>query len=52
MNNAIERRMTRGACSHDCPDTCSFLVTLENGRAIKIQGDNGRVSLDESQSVP
>jgi len=27
------------ACPHDCPDTCAMLVTVENGRATKIQGD-------------
>jgi anaerobic selenocysteine-containing dehydrogenase len=29
----------RGACPHDCPDTCATLVTVENGRAVRIQGD-------------
>ncbi len=39
-NNEIAqgRQIVRGACPHDCPDTCSFFVTVENGRAIKIQG--------------
>jgi hypothetical protein len=23
----------RGACPHDCPDTCALLTTVENGRA-------------------
>ena len=27
------------ACPHDCPDTCGMLVTVEDGRATKIQGD-------------
>ena len=27
------------ACPHDCPDTCSMLVTVEAGRATKIQGN-------------
>ncbi|HET7668788.1 MAG TPA: molybdopterin oxidoreductase family protein [Burkholderiales bacterium] len=27
------------ACPHDCPDTCSMLVTVEEGRATKIQGN-------------
>jgi anaerobic selenocysteine-containing dehydrogenase len=27
------------ACPHDCPDTCSMLVTVEDGRATKIQGN-------------
>ncbi len=29
----------RGACPHDCPDTCATLVTVEEGRATRIQGD-------------
>jgi anaerobic selenocysteine-containing dehydrogenase len=32
-------RTTRGACPHDCPDCCATLVTVENGRATRIQGD-------------
>jgi anaerobic selenocysteine-containing dehydrogenase len=38
MNEESARRIIRGACPHDCPDTCSFFVTVENGRAIKIEG--------------
>src|SRR5947208_2881329 len=33
------RRVVRGACPHDCPDTCALHVTVENGRAIKVEGD-------------
>ena len=29
----------RVACPHDCPDTCAMLVTVEDGKATKIQGD-------------
>src|SRR5438445_637085 len=29
----------RAVCPHECPDTCSMLVTVENGRAINIAGD-------------
>jgi anaerobic selenocysteine-containing dehydrogenase len=29
----------RAACPHDCPDTCAIRVTVENGIAIKVQGD-------------
>ena len=29
----------RGACPHDCPDTCALLTTVENGVAIKVQGN-------------
>jgi anaerobic selenocysteine-containing dehydrogenase len=31
--------VVRGACPHDCPDTCATLVTVERGRATRIQGD-------------
>jgi anaerobic selenocysteine-containing dehydrogenase len=29
----------RGACPHDCPDTCALVTTVENGVAIKVQGN-------------
>jgi anaerobic selenocysteine-containing dehydrogenase len=29
----------RGACPHDCPDTCAIITTVEDGRAVRIQGD-------------
>jgi anaerobic selenocysteine-containing dehydrogenase len=29
----------RGACPHDCPDTCSWLITVRDGRAVQIEGD-------------
>ena len=28
-----------GACPHDCPDTCSMLVTVEDGRATAVRGN-------------
>jgi anaerobic selenocysteine-containing dehydrogenase len=31
--------IVRGACPHDCPDTCALHVTVDNGRAIKVEGD-------------
>jgi anaerobic selenocysteine-containing dehydrogenase len=33
------RKVVRGACPHDCPDTCALRVTVENGRVIRVQGD-------------
>ncbi|MDJ0954343.1 MAG: molybdopterin-dependent oxidoreductase [Acidimicrobiia bacterium] len=27
-----------GACHHDCPDTCAWEVTVQDGRAIKLRG--------------
>src|SRR6185369_4468963 len=32
------KHVVRGACPHDCPDTCALLTTVENGRAIAIRG--------------
>ena len=31
--------IVRGACPHDCPDTCATLTTVESGRAVRIAGD-------------
>jgi anaerobic selenocysteine-containing dehydrogenase len=31
--------VVRGACPHDCPDTCAMLVTVEQGRAVRVAGD-------------
>jgi anaerobic selenocysteine-containing dehydrogenase len=31
--------LIRAACPHDCPDTCGMLVTVEDGVAVRIQGD-------------
>ena len=28
-----------GACALDCPDTCSWVVTVKDGRAVRLQGD-------------
>ena len=32
-------RQVLGACPHDCPDTCSLLTTVVDGKAIKVQGN-------------
>ena len=34
----MTKQIIRAACPHDCPDTCAMLVTVENGKAIKIEG--------------
>ena len=31
--------VVRGACPHDCPDTCAMLVHVKDGRAVRVQGD-------------
>jgi molybdopterin guanine dinucleotide-containing S/N-oxide reductase-like protein len=33
------KRVVHAACPHDCPDACAVLITVEDGRATKIQGD-------------
>src|SRR6266436_6057678 len=33
------KRVAHAACPHDCPDACGVLITIEDGRATKIQGD-------------
>jgi len=33
------KKVVHAACPHDCPDACGVLITVENGRATKIQGD-------------
>ena len=33
------KRMVHSACPHDCPDGCGALITVEDGRATRIQGD-------------
>ena len=29
----------RGACPHDCPDTCALITTVSQGVAVKVQGN-------------
>lgn len=31
--------VVRGACPHDCPDTCAMRVTVADGRAVRVAGD-------------
>jgi anaerobic selenocysteine-containing dehydrogenase len=35
----VARSQVRGACAHDCPDTCSWVITTEGGEAIALEGD-------------
>ncbi|MAA73138.1 MAG: molybdopterin oxidoreductase [Salinisphaeraceae bacterium] len=32
-------KIIRGACPHDCPDTCSMLVSVREGRVTGVQGN-------------
>ena len=44
--NATASTVVRGACPHDCPDTCALLTTVENGRALKVQGNPAHAMTD------
>jgi anaerobic selenocysteine-containing dehydrogenase len=35
----VASHTVRGACPHDCPDTCALITTVENGVAVKVQGN-------------
>lgn len=39
LNSVAGGTVVRGACPHDCPDTCALLTTVENGVAIRVQGN-------------
>ena len=34
-----EPQVIRGACPHDCPDTCVWQVTVKDGVAVDLRGD-------------
>lgn len=33
------KKVVHAVCSHDCPDACGILVTVQDGRATRVQGD-------------
>src|SRR5450755_1537008 len=33
------KEVVHAACPHDCPDACGVLITVQDGRATRIQGD-------------
>lgn len=35
----LDTHFVRGACPHDCPDTCSLVTTVQEGVAIKVHGN-------------
>ena len=35
----MSQHTVNAACPHDCPDTCAMHVTVENGVAVKVEGD-------------
>lgn len=38
-HSAPSLSIVRGACGHDCPDTCSWIVSVKDGRATTLQGN-------------
>src|SRR3981189_3865922 len=34
-----ELKIIRGACPHDCPDTCAMLYHVEDGKLVDVKGD-------------
>jgi anaerobic selenocysteine-containing dehydrogenase len=39
MRAVSDLRQIRGACALDCPDTCSWIVTMREGEAVALRGD-------------
>jgi anaerobic selenocysteine-containing dehydrogenase len=40
MSNASTgEQIVIGACPHDCPDTCSMLISVKDGRAVDVRGN-------------
>lgn len=39
-------RQVRGACPHDCPDTCALVTTVVDGVAVKVQGNPDHAPTD------
>src|SRR5262249_40809046 len=39
MTSRIGDGQIRGACPLDCPDTCSWIVTVKNGEPVALHGD-------------
>jgi anaerobic selenocysteine-containing dehydrogenase len=37
--SAGEIRVVRGACAHDCPDTCGTITEVQDGRAVRFYAD-------------
>nr|WP_295081959.1 molybdopterin oxidoreductase family protein [uncultured Roseateles sp.] len=31
-------QIVKGACPHDCPDTCALRISVQDGRVVKVQG--------------
>jgi anaerobic selenocysteine-containing dehydrogenase len=39
-NSSSHTSAIKGACPHNCPDTCGWVVTVQDGVPIRIDGDS------------
>jgi len=39
VEHAVKRETGHSVCALDCPDCCSLLVTIENGKGVKLRGN-------------
>ncbi|MFM7920397.1 MAG: molybdopterin-dependent oxidoreductase, partial [Planctomycetaceae bacterium] len=39
MSNSGLLQIVRGACGHDCPDTCAWIAETQDGVAVRLYGD-------------
>ncbi len=39
MNEIAKPETFFGACPHDCPDTCSMLFEVDNGKLLSVRGN-------------
>ena len=40
MTTTAETTLVRGACPHDCPDTCATITEVRDGRAVRFYADS------------
>jgi len=46
VSSSSSTALVRGACPHDCPDTCALLTTVKDGRATQVQGNPAHQATD------
>ncbi|HEX2546057.1 MAG TPA: molybdopterin oxidoreductase family protein [Ramlibacter sp.] len=43
FSDSPRQQQVLGACPHDCPDTCSLVTTVQDGVALRVQGNPAHV---------
>jgi len=46
VSSSSSTALVRGACPHDCPDSCALLTTVKDGRATQVQGNPAHQATD------